>query len=92
MDELQITVTPDFIARLDDMDNRIYTIQESAAHEVERLNTTSGISQFAMDYTHTIKTTVDSYESVIKQLQDRITEVEHKIEQLTGPCYCESLL
>ena len=91
MDGPQIMDAPDFIAGSEDIDNRIYTMQESVAHEVERLNTTSGISRFAMDYTH-IKTTVSSYEAVIKQLQDRITEIEHKIEQLTGPCCCESLL
>lgn len=91
MDRPQMMNAPDLIAGSEDMDNRIYTMQGSVAHEVEWLNTTSGISRFAMDYTH-IKTTVGSYEAIIKQLQDRIIEIEHKIEQLTGPCYCESLL
>lgn len=92
MDESEITIVPDIAARLDTIDNLIHTTRETVGNACERANRANDMSQFAMSYTNTIETTVNSYEAIIKQLQDRITEIERKIEQLTGPCYCESLL
>lgn len=92
MDESEITIVPDIVARFDAVDNLIHTTRETVENAYERVNRANDMSQFAMSYTRTIKTTVDSYEAIIEQLQDRITKIEHKIEQLTGPCYCESLL
>lgn len=92
MDESEITIVPDIVARLDTIDNLIHTTRETVGNACERANRANDMSQFVMSYTDTIKTTVDLYEAIIEQLQDRITKIEHKIEQLTGPCYCESLL
>lgn len=92
MDESEITIVPDIVVRLDAADNLIRTTRETVGNACERANRANDMSQFVMSYTDTIKTTVDSYEAIIEQLQDRITKIEHKIEQLTGPCYCESLL
>lgn len=92
MDESEMTIVPDIVARLDTIDNLIHTTRETVGNVRERVNRADDMSQFAMRYTNTIKTTVDSYEAIIEQLQDRITKIEHKIEQLTGPCCCESLL
>ena len=92
MDESEITIVPDIVARLDTTDNLIYTTRETVGNACEHANRANDMSKFAMRYTNTIKTTVDSYEAIIEQLQYRITEIEHKIKQLTGPCYCESLL
>lgn len=92
MDESEITIVPDIVARLDTVDNLIHTTRETVENACERVNRANDMSQFVMSYARTIKTTADSYEAIIEQLQDRIAKIEHKIEQLTGPCYCESLL
>ena len=39
-----------------------------------------------------ITASITSYQTAIDRLQDRIAELEHKIDLLTGPCICEPLL
>lgn len=92
MDESEITIVPDIVARLDTIDNLVHTTRETVGNACERANRANDMSQFVMSYTDTIKTTVDSYEAIIDQLQARVTDLEHKMKMITGPCYCESLL
>ena len=82
----------DFIARVDEMDGRIDVVQECATHAYERSNRANDLSQFAINRIDSVRTIATSYQSAIDQLEDRVTELEHKIELLTGPCICESLL
>lgn len=83
---------PELTARVAEIDDRIDVVQEAATHAYVRANEANDLSRLAIDRTNTVRMATVSYQSVIDQLQARITELEHKIEMITGPCYCESLL
>lgn len=68
MDESEITIVPDIVARLDTIDNLIHTTRETVGNVREHVNRANDMSQFAMSYANTIETTVNSYEAIIKQL------------------------
>ena len=86
MDEQELTV------RVSEIDNRLDAVYNAATHAYIRANEANDTSKIAINNMEKVRVTAVSYQSVIDQLQARIAELEHKIDLLTGPCYCESLL
>ena len=86
MDEQELTV------RVAEMDNRLDAIYNAATHAYMRANEANNTSKLAINNTESVRITAVSYQSVIDQLQARIADLEHKMEMITGPCICESLL
>ena len=82
----------DFVIRIADMNDRINDAQNAAKHAYIRADQANDMSGFTINRIDNITATVTSYQTAIDQLQTRITELEHKIELLTGPCVCEPLI
>lgn len=86
MDEQELTV------RVAEIDNRLDAVYNVATHAYTRADEANDISKIAINNTEDVRITAVSYQSVIDQLQARVTDLEHKMKMITGPCYCESLL
>lgn len=86
MDEQELTV------RVEEIDNRLFSMHDTVNHAIAKADEANNLSYFAVDRIDTIRETTTSYQTAIDQLQARITELEHKIDLLTGPCICEPLL
>lgn len=86
MEEQELTV------RISEIDNRLDAVYNAATHAYMRANEANNTSKLAINNMENVRVTAVSYQSVIDQLQARIAELEHKIDLLTGPCICESLL
>lgn len=86
MDEQELTV------RVSEIDNRLDAVYNAATHAYMRATEANDTSKIAINNMENVRVTAVSYQSVIDQLQARIAELEHKIDLLTGPCICESLL
>lgn len=83
---------PELTARIEEMNDQIYAVQECATHAYVRANEANDLSHFTINRIDSVRIFAASYQSAIDQLEARVAELEHKIEILTGPCYCESLL
>lgn len=86
MDEQELTV------RVSEIDNRLDAVYNAATNAYMRATEANDTSKIAINNMENVRVTAVSYQSVIDQLQARIAELEHKIDLLTGPCICESLL
>lgn len=86
MDEQELTV------RVSEIDNRLDAVYNAATYAYMRATEANDTSKIAINNMENVRVTAVSYQSVIDQLQARIAELEHKIDLLTGPCICESLL
>lgn len=86
MDEQELTV------RVSEIDNRLDAVYNAATHAYMRATEANDTSKIAINNMENVRVTAVSYQSVIDQLQARIAELEYKIDLLTGPCICESLL
>lgn len=86
MDEQELTI------RVSEIDNRLDAVYNAATHAYMRANEANDISKIAINNMENVRITAVSYQSVIDQLQARVTDLEHKMKMITGPCYCESLL
>lgn len=86
MDEQELTV------RVSEIDNRLDAVYNAATNAYMRANEANATSKIAINNMENVRVTAVSYQSIIDQLQARIAELEHKIDLLTGPCICESLL
>ena len=74
------------------MDNRIDVVHAAATHAYEKANMANNVSQLAISYSQNLKSSINTYQAVIDDLQRRVSDLEHKIELLTGPCVCEPLI
>lgn len=86
MDEQELTI------RVSEIDNRLDAVYNAATHAYMRVNEANDTSKIAINNMENVRITAVSYQSVIDQLQTRVTDLEHKMKMITGPCYCESLL
>ena len=86
MDEQELTV------RVEEIDNHLFSMHDTVNHAITKVNDANNLSHFAVERINTITETATSYQTAIDQLQTRITELEHKIDLLTGPCICEPLI
>lgn len=86
MDEQELTI------RVSEIDNRLDAVYNAATHAYMRANEANDTSKIAINNMENVRITAVSYQSVIAQLQARVTDLEHKMKMITGPCYCESLL
>lgn len=86
MDEQELTI------RISEIDNRLDAVYNAATHAYMRANEANDISKIAINNMENARIAAVSYQSVIDQLQARVTDLEHKMKMITGPCYCESLL
>ena len=86
MDEQELTI------RISEIDNRLDDVYNAATHAYMRANEANDTSKIAINNMENARIAAVSYQSVIDQLQARVTDLEHKMKMITGPCYCESLL
>ncbi len=86
MDEQELTI------RVSEIDNRLDAVYNAATHAYMRANEANDTSKIAINDMENVRIAAVSYQSVIDQLQARVTDLEHKMKMITGPCYCESLL
>lgn len=86
MDEQELTI------RVSEIDNRLDAVYNAATHAYMRANEANDTSKIAINNMENVRIEAVSYQSVIDQLQARVTDLEHKMKMITGPCYCESLL
>lgn len=86
MDEQELTI------RVSEIDNRLDAVYNAATHAYMRANEANDTSKIAINNMENVRMAAVSYQSVIDQLQARVTDLEHKMKMITGPCYCESLL
>lgn len=86
MDEQELTI------RVSEIDNRLDAVYNAATHAYMRANEANDTSKIAINNMENARIAAVSYQSVIDQLQARVTDLEHKMKMITGPCYCESLL
>ena len=86
MDEQELTI------RISEIDNRLDAVYNAATHAYMRANEANDTSKIAINNMENARIAAVSYQSVIDQLQARVTVLEHKMKMITGPCYCESLL
>nr|DAG24736.1 MAG TPA: hypothetical protein [Bacteriophage sp.] len=86
LDEQELTV------RVSEIDNRLDAVYNAATHAYMRATEANNTSKLAINNMENVRVTAVSYQSVIDQLQARVTDLEHKMKMITGPCYCESLL
>lgn len=86
MDEQELTI------RISEIDNRLDPVYNAATHAYMRANEANDTSKIAINNMENARIAAVSYQSVIDQLQARVTDLEHKMKMITGPCYCESLL
>lgn len=86
MDEQELTI------RISEIDNRLDAVYNAATHAYMRANEANDTSKIAINNMENARIAAISYQSVIDQLQARVTDLEHKMKMITGPCYCESLL
>lgn len=86
MDEQELTI------RISEIDNRLDAVYNAATHAYMRANEVNDTSKIAINNMENARIAAVSYQSVIDQLQARVTDLEHKMKMITGPCYCESLL
>lgn len=86
MDEQELTI------RVSEIDNRLDAVYNAATHAYMRANEANNTSKIAINNMENARIAAVSYQSVIDQLQARVTDLEHKMKIITGPCYCESLL
>lgn len=86
MDEQELTI------RISEIDNRLDAVYNAATHAYMRANEANDTSKIAINNMENSRIAAVSYQSVIDQLQARVTDLEHKMKMITGPCYCESLL
>ena len=83
---------PDLTVRVAEMDNRIDVVHAAATHAYEKANMANNVSQLAISDSQNLKSSINTYQAVIDDLQRRVSDLEHKIELLTGPCVCEPLI
>nr|DAE59297.1 MAG TPA: hypothetical protein [Caudoviricetes sp.] len=86
LDEQELTI------RISEIDNRLDAVYNAATHAYMRANEANDTSKIAINNMENARIAAVSYQSVIDQLQARVTDLEHKMKMITGPCYCESLL
>lgn len=86
MDDQELTI------RISEIDNRLDAVYNAATHAYMRANEANDTSKIAINNMENARIAAVSYQSVIDQLQARVTDLEHKMKMITGPCYCESLL
>lgn len=86
MDEQELTI------RVSEIDNRLDAVYNAATHAYMRANEANDTSKIAINNMENVRIAAVSYQSVIDQLQARVTDLEHKMKMITEPCYCESLL
>ena len=86
MDEQELTI------RISEIDNRLDAVYNAATHAYMRANEANDTSKIAINNMENARIAALSYQSVIDQLQARVTDLEHKMKMITGPCCCESLL
>lgn len=86
MDEQELTI------RVSEIDNRLDAVYNAATHAYMRANEANDTSKIAINNMENVRIAAVSYQSVIDQLQAKVTDLEHKMKMITGPCYCESLL
>lgn len=86
LDEQELTI------RVSEIDNRLDAVYNAATHAYMRANEANDTSKIAINNMENVRMAAVSYQSVIDQLQARVTDLEHKMKMITGPCYCESLL
>ena len=86
MDEQELTII------ISEIDNRLDAVYNAATHAYMRANEANDTSKIAINNMENARIAAVSYQSVIDQLQARVTDLEHKMKMITGPCYCESLL
>lgn len=86
LDEQELTI------RVSEIDNRLDAVYNAATHAYMRANEANDTSKIAINNMENVRIAAVSYQSVIDQLQARVTDLEHKMKMITGPCYCESLL
>lgn len=86
MDEQELTI------RISEIDNRLDAVYNAATHAYMRANEANDTSKIAINNMENARIAAVSYQSVIDQLQARVTDLEHKMKMITGPCCCESLL
>ena len=86
MDEQELTI------RVSEIDNRLDAVYNAATHAYMRANEANDTSKIAINNMENVRIAAVSYQSVIDQLQARVTDLVHKMKMITGPCYCESLL
>ena len=86
MDEQELTI------RISEIDNRLDAVYNAATHAYMRANEANDTFKIAINNMENARIAAVSYQSVIDQLQARVTDLEHKMKMITGPCYCESLL
>lgn len=86
MDEQELTI------RISEIDNRLDAVYNAATHAYMRANEANDTSKIAINNMENARIAAVSYQSVIDQLQAIVTDLEHKMKMITGPCYCESLL
>lgn len=86
MDEQELTI------RVSEIDNRLDAVYNAATHAYMRANEANDTSKIAINNMENVRIAAVSNQSVIDQLQARVTDLEHKMKMITGPCYCESLL
>ena len=86
MDEQELTI------RISEIDNRLDAVYNAATHAYMRANEANDTSKIAINNMENARIAAVSYQSVIDQLQARVTDLEHKMKMITGPCSCESLL
>lgn len=86
MDEQELTI------RISEIDNRLDAVYNAATHAYMRANEANDTPKIAINNMENARIAAVSYQSVIDQLQARVTDLEHKMKMITGPCYCESLL
>lgn len=86
LDEQELTI------RISEIDNRLDAVYNAATHAYMRANEANDTSKIAINNMENARIAAVSYQSVIDQLQARVTDLEHKMKMITGPCCCESLL
>lgn len=86
LDEQELTI------RISEIDNRLDAVYNAATHAYMRANEANDTSKIAINNMENARIAAVSCQSVIDQLQARVTDLEHKMKMITGPCYCESLL
>lgn len=82
----------DFVIRIADMNDRINDAQNAMKHAYVQAEQANNMSGYAINRVDNITASITSYQTAIDRLQDRIAELEHKIDLLTGPSICEPLL
>ena len=70
----------------------LFSMHDTVKHAISEVNKVNDLSHFAVEHIDTIGASITSYQTAIDRLQDRIAELEHKIDLLTGPCVCEPLI